>query len=254
LLAANPRMALQVKNLAVRDLTPWDGVRASVRRRTGRRPAAHPGSHNRRDRKVFDVVRLNVKTGAQTVVATNPGNINNWITDHKGRVRLGVASDGVNNTVLYRDTQGGEFKPIIRTDFRTAVEPQFFDRDNQRLYATSNRDATRRRWCSSTRRKPDAEALVYEHPQVDVYGAELVACAPACRGGDLPDRKAGREFSTRPCGPCSIASAQLPGMELNAAERHARRDAFCGGGQQRPHHGCALLLRRQDDRCPSWLT
>ena len=50
-------------------------------------------SHNRRDLKVFDVVRLNVRTGAETVGATNLGNVTHWITDHQGRVRLGAASD-----------------------------------------------------------------------------------------------------------------------------------------------------------------
>ncbi len=77
----------------LRDLTPWEGVRASIVVELVDNPRHILFSHNRRDLKVFDVVRLNVRTGAETVGATNLGNVTHWITDHQGRVRLGAASD-----------------------------------------------------------------------------------------------------------------------------------------------------------------
>ena len=91
--------------------------------------------HNHRDKKVMDVYRVNVKTGAETLVASNPGNIIAWVSDHAGKVRLAVASDGVNNQVLYRATEAEAWKPIIATDFRTEVSPSFFDFDNRGVYA-----------------------------------------------------------------------------------------------------------------------
>jgi dipeptidyl aminopeptidase/acylaminoacyl peptidase len=155
----------------VRDLTPWDGVRASVVDELVDDPGHILVSHNQRDRKLFDVVRLNVKTGQQTVLATNPGSVTEWLTDHKGRVRIGVASDGVNNTVLYRGAEGGEFKPIIHTDFRTSVVPLFFDRSNTRLYANSNRGRDKSALVLLDPARPDVETVVYEHAQVDVLTA-----------------------------------------------------------------------------------
>ena len=62
-------------------------------------------SHNQRDPQVFDVYRVNVHTGAGVLVAQNPGNIVGWQTDHAGKVRAAVTSDGLNTTLLYRDNE-----------------------------------------------------------------------------------------------------------------------------------------------------
>ncbi|MBK1612744.1 S9 family peptidase [Rubrivivax gelatinosus] len=155
----------------VRDLTPWEGVRAELIENLPEDPQHVLVMHNRRDRKAFDVVRLNVRTGAETVVATNPGNIVNWVTDHRGRIRVAIASDGVNNTVLYRDGDSGDFKPLFTTDFRTGVQPLFFDGDNRLFYAVSNRGRDKSALVLIDPAKPDAEQLVYAHPAVDVEGA-----------------------------------------------------------------------------------
>ena len=45
-------------------------------------------SLNRRDRRVFDVYRLDVNTGELEMIAENPGNVEAWITDNDGRLRL----------------------------------------------------------------------------------------------------------------------------------------------------------------------
>jgi len=55
------------------DLTPYPGVRAGIHQM----PAGDPGHvliyHNRRDRKVFDLYRINLSTRQETLVAKNPG-------------------------------------------------------------------------------------------------------------------------------------------------------------------------------------
>ena len=133
-------VAVDAASGKVTDLTPFDGVRAAVIDALPDDPQHVLVQHNQRDKRAFDVWRVNVKTGAQTLVAQNPGNIIGWQTDHTGAVRMGVASDGVNNTLLYRDREADPFRPLITTDFRTQVNPQFFDAANQRFYAVSNRD------------------------------------------------------------------------------------------------------------------
>ena len=100
-------VAVDVATGKVRDLTPYEGVRASIIDELVEDPEHILVQHNKRERSAFDVVRLNVKTGAETVLATNPGNVVDWLTDHQGRVRGGVANDGPNNTVLYRDGDSG---------------------------------------------------------------------------------------------------------------------------------------------------
>ena len=155
----------------VRDLTPGDNLRASLVDLLPAQPGHVLVSHNRRDPKVFDVVRLNVRSGAEQVVATNPGNVVGWTTDHAGHVRLGFASDGVDSAVLVRDGADGEFRSIIRTDFRTSVTPQFFHADNRRFYALSNRGRDKSALVLIDPARPDDEELIYSHPQVDLYEA-----------------------------------------------------------------------------------
>ncbi|MBB6563634.1 dipeptidyl aminopeptidase/acylaminoacyl peptidase [Acidovorax soli] len=52
---------------------------------------------NRRDRKIFDLYRVDPRTGTHTVVATNPGNVSAWIVDRQGRLhaRATLAGDQV---------------------------------------------------------------------------------------------------------------------------------------------------------------
>jgi len=94
---------------------------------------------NKRNPQVFDPYRLNIKTGEMTMLAENPGNIQGWMTDHDGKLRVAFAIvDGVNTQILYRDTEDDEFVPVLTTSFKESVNPDFFTFDNKNVYATSN--------------------------------------------------------------------------------------------------------------------
>ncbi len=155
----------------ITDLTPYAGVRAAVLDDLPEDPTHILVQHNQRDKRAFDVYRIDVTTGAQTLVASNPGNIVGWSTDHRGAVRMGVASDGVNNTLLYRASEAEPFKPLFSTDFRTQVNPQFFDARNAKFYAVSNRGRDKSALVLIDPAQPEAEELIYAHPQVDLDGA-----------------------------------------------------------------------------------
>ncbi|MGB3074809.1 MAG: S9 family peptidase, partial [Chitinophagales bacterium] len=58
---------------------------------------------NRRNKEVFDAYRLNSNSGELILIAENPGNITEWITDHNGEIRLALTTDGVNQSILYRE-------------------------------------------------------------------------------------------------------------------------------------------------------
>jgi len=93
---------------------------------------------NKRDARVFDPYRLNIVTGEMIMLAENPGNIVGWIPDHDGKLRLAIASDGVNQTYLYRDTEDEEFGEVLSLDFRQTLQPLMFTFDNKNIYALSN--------------------------------------------------------------------------------------------------------------------
>ncbi len=98
---------------------------------------------NKRDSTVSDVYRLNVRDGKMDMVAQNPGNITNWMTDNKGKLRMAVSNDGVNQTLLVREKEAQAFKPVITINFRTTLMPiAFSEKEPSIIYAISdvNRD------------------------------------------------------------------------------------------------------------------
>ena len=93
---------------------------------------------NKRNPQVFDPFRLNVLTGEMTQLAENPGNIVGWMTDHDGKLRIAITTDGVNQTILARESEKDPFHAVLTTNFKESVSPYLFTFDNKMLYAGSN--------------------------------------------------------------------------------------------------------------------
>lgn len=125
--------------------TAFDGVRTSLIDDLEEQQGVVMIGMNKRNPEVFDPYRLNIETGELTLLAENPGNIQGWMTDHDGRLRVATAIvDGVNTQILYRDTEDEPFKPVLTTNFRDVVSFMEFTPDNKEVYAATNlhRDKT----------------------------------------------------------------------------------------------------------------
>ena len=152
------------------DLTPFDGVKATMID-----PLRVDEDHvvvglNKRNEQAFDPYRLNVHTGYLEMLAENPGNIVHWLFDHEGKLRIAAATDGVNTSLLYRDSEDDEFKEVLRTDFRVTVQPLLFTFDNKRVYATSNLGRDKSAIVEFDIANGTEIKVLYEHPDVDVAG------------------------------------------------------------------------------------
>ena len=128
-----------------RAYTAFDGVRTSLIDDLEEQQGVVMIGMNKRNPEVFDPYRLNIETGELTLLAENPGNIQGWMTDHDGRLRVATAIvDGVNTQILYRDTEDEPFKPVLTTNFRDVASFMEFTPDNKEVYAATNlhRDKT----------------------------------------------------------------------------------------------------------------
>ncbi len=125
-------------------------------------------SHNLRDKKVFDVFRLNIKTGKLALLAQNPGTITGWVTDHNGKLRLAVESEGLNYHILYRDSEGQKFSKILSFTYKDHFAPMFFTFDNKNLYASSNLNRDKAAVVEFDLKLKKETKIVYQHPDVDV--------------------------------------------------------------------------------------
>ena len=154
-------------------LTEFEGVRTEIIDDLEDIPAEMIIGLNKRIPQIFDAYRLNIETGEMTMIAENPGNIQDWMTDHDGKLRLafGLAEDGLTQQVLYRETEQKPFKIILTADHTETFDPQFFTFDNKNLYVLSNigRDKTALVEYNLADLK-ESEPL-YENPNYDLSGA-----------------------------------------------------------------------------------
>ena len=119
--------------------TDFDGVRAQIIDDLPDQKDFIIIGLNKRNKQVFDPYRLNLKSGKISILAENPGNIQGWMFDHQGKLRIATAIvDGVNTSLLYRDSEQEEFKTIVTTNFKEGFSPQFFTFDNKNIIGTSN--------------------------------------------------------------------------------------------------------------------
>ncbi len=161
-------MMVDISTGKIQEQAPHDGTRASIL-------DSLPGddnnilvAHNKRDKQVFDVYRVNIKTGAETLAAKNPGNFTEWVTDHAGKIRGAILTDGVNTSLFYRDTEGDEIKSIVTTNFREGVAPVGCTADNKVMFVSSNRGRDKSALFEFDPKTAKGGKLVFEHPEVDV--------------------------------------------------------------------------------------
>ncbi|RZL30700.1 MAG: S9 family peptidase, partial [Pedobacter sp.] len=93
---------------------------------------------NERNPENFDVYKLDLRTGKRKMVEKNPGNIINWIADDKDEIRLAIGSDGVTQTVYYRENNNGKFNAVQSCNFKNTLQPIGFTGKKDHIYALSN--------------------------------------------------------------------------------------------------------------------
>jgi dipeptidyl aminopeptidase/acylaminoacyl peptidase len=151
-----------------KDVTPYPGVKAIIVDPLVELPDRMLVGLNKRVKEVFDVYALDLVTGKLTLVAENPGNITSWGADHDGNVRFAIATDGVDNTYLYRADVKSAFEPVVTTSFRDQFQPLLFSADNRKLYVASNLGRDKVAIVLVDPATGQEGELVYERTDVDV--------------------------------------------------------------------------------------
>ncbi|MBT3665475.1 S9 family peptidase, partial [bacterium] len=150
------------------DLTPFENVKTTIIDDLEEDSEHVILGLNKRNQQIFDPYRVNVNTGKMEMIAENPGNISGWLTDHDGKLRIAVTSDGVNTSLLYRKSESDEFKSILTTDFKEGISPLFFTFDNKNIYVSSNRGRDKSAIYEFNIEQVQETKLIFEHEEVDV--------------------------------------------------------------------------------------
>ena len=150
------------------ELTPFPQVKVQILDDLEENPDEILIGMNRRNPRFFDAFRVNVYTGALTLVGENPGNITGWMADNQGRVRVAVSTDGLTDTLLYRPTEAEAFRPVVTTNFKDTLDPLCFTFDDRDLYVSSNLGRDKQAIYRYDPEKGKLLDLIYENPEVDV--------------------------------------------------------------------------------------
>ncbi len=209
------------------DLTPFDGVRAEIVDARIDHDDEMIIGLNRRNPEIFDVYKLDLKTKELKMIAENPGQITRWVTDHDGRIRVAVTTDGVNSSLLYRADEAQPFQTVITTNFKEEISPLFFTFDNKQLYVSSNINRDKAAIVLIDPATAKEQQLLFEHPEVDVSNLSYSHKRKVLTGVSFTTWKRERKFFDAEAEAIyRDLERQLPGYEVSLQSHNKNEDIF----------------------------
>ena len=149
------------------DLTPYPGVRAAIHQIPAADSAQLLVYHNRRDRKLFDLYRIDLNTRKETLVANNSGNGVAPITTRDGRFKGWQPSREAQRTVEERSKPRLERQPELLKKPDETFNALGASADGTIVWALSNRGRDRVALVAA-HPKLQWEKVVFDDPRVDV--------------------------------------------------------------------------------------
>ena len=158
-----------VASKQTRDLTPFEKVRADIVAQEPSHPDTALIQMNKRDPKLFDVSRLNLKTGEITLDTENPGDVQDWQPDHDLQIRAAhVTTPDGGSIIRVRDDAKSPWRELMKWGpEETLGSVAEFSEDNKSLLVITSLDANAARLLSvdiATGKR----TVVAEDPQFDV--------------------------------------------------------------------------------------
>ena len=161
---------VNIQSNIVRDLTPFQGVKAQVVDLNHNCPDQILVGMNLKNPQSFDVYLINLDNGAVEFNTHNPGNIISWTADAQFQVRAAIASteDG-GSDLFYRETTEKSWKTMRHWGPNEEGGPILFSDDGKILYISGNHDANAQRLLALDLASRQ-EKVVAEDPQYDISG------------------------------------------------------------------------------------
>ena len=121
-------------------LTPAPGVKSYVHQQSHRFPDELLIAHNERDKRFFDIYRVNVATGQSTLLQANNGFVG-FFTDPHFRVRFAVKSAADGGWDYLQRREDGDWHPFAKIGMADALStrPVEFSDDGKELYWLDSR-------------------------------------------------------------------------------------------------------------------
>jgi dipeptidyl aminopeptidase/acylaminoacyl peptidase len=160
----------------IKDLTPFENVQVWFIETNKAFPNEVVFSMNKDDPEVHDLYHLDLISGELNLIAKNPGNFIDWITDSDFKVRgaIGAKADGGFELVV-RESEQDDWVTIITWDSEDGMTsapnylspPTVFSEDGDHIYMMDSRNANAGRLVKLEINTGETEVLVGD-PQYDV--------------------------------------------------------------------------------------
>jgi dipeptidyl aminopeptidase/acylaminoacyl peptidase len=162
--------SVDITSGATKDLTPFDKVAANVQQVSERFPHEILVGLNNRNPQFHDIHRIDILTGARTLVLRNDAYAG-FLTDDDFNVRFAMQFRPDGGADMLRRTPAGRFEPYERigADDTLTTQPLGFDETGQTLYMV---DARGRDTAAVFQRDltTGAQTLLAEDPRADAQG------------------------------------------------------------------------------------
>lgn len=164
---------VNIKSKIVRDLTPFQGVKAEPIDLDPKFPNLVLVGMNLNNPQTFDVFRINLENGAVEFDTQNPGNIVSWTADADFQIRAATAStpDG-GSELLFRETVDKSWESLRRWSPDEDGGAVGFSADGKTLYIEGNHDANAQRLIAFDLANRQ-ETVIAQDPQYDVGGVMM---------------------------------------------------------------------------------
>jgi len=127
----------------VRDLTPFQGIKASGIMLDKKHPNEMLVGLNIRDRRLFDQYRVDLSTGAVVLDTENPGDVLGWVTDPDFQIRGAMATNNEDGSTILRvrDSRKAAWRDLLTWPFGDQGGPVGFTSDGKALYVETTMGA-----------------------------------------------------------------------------------------------------------------
>jgi dipeptidyl aminopeptidase/acylaminoacyl peptidase len=131
---------VNLKTKIVRDLTPFQGIKATNFIFDKKYPSQALVGLNLRDKRLFDMYRIDLKTGAVLLDTQNPGGVVGWDADHKFVIRSCTAMNPKDGSVIIRvrDSQNAPWRDFMTLPFGENGEFIGFSEDGKQAYCETS--------------------------------------------------------------------------------------------------------------------
>lgn len=118
---------VSVEDKTITNYTPYPGTHCRLIDKLPEDPEHIVFSMNHRNKQIFDLYRLNLNSGAISLIEENPGGIASWLTSTDGNVHIARFTNHVDSGILYRKSADTPWEILFETHFKNSIVPLHFD-------------------------------------------------------------------------------------------------------------------------------